>query len=207
MTVCLILGGLGQDGYFLSSALSKQGIKTYISGRQPFERGFVARYPKRISYEQIDILDTEQLGRALQKIRPDVVFNFAGSSHVGESWNGVDLSRSVNLVGVQRVVEAVRDYRDARGDQIFLYHSSSSEIFGNQPDGPQSEATPFSRPARTESTKRALTSTSATSDLSTRYQLESGSFITTNRLFVPPALSVAASRQAWPQFRKGYSTS
>ena len=137
----LITGIGGQDGSLLAELLLDQGYD--VSG---IVRRSGASYPnleplrERIDLVEADLRDQFALGRALRATRPHEVYNLASVSFVPASWEHPVLTAELAAVGVTALLEAIREV-DAT---IRFYQASSSEIFGEPRESPQTEETPLS---------------------------------------------------------------
>lgn len=60
------------------------------------------------SAERLDITDGAAVQQALEKHRPDVIFNLAGQANVGLSWKQPQRTVELNTVGFLNILEAVR---------------------------------------------------------------------------------------------------
>jgi GDPmannose 4,6-dehydratase len=78
--------------------------------------------------------------KALERCRPHEVYNLASVSFVPMSWQQPVLTAEFAAVGVTTMLEAIR----AVDAQIRFYQASSSEIFGEPLEVPQTERTPLS---------------------------------------------------------------
>ena len=137
----LITGVTGQDGSYLAELLLEQGYRvvgmTRRSSTASDER--IAHLEGRIELVQGDLLDQASLVSALHDARPDEVYNLAAQSFVPTSWNQPVLTGEFTALGVTRLLEAIRQV-DGR---IRFYQASSSEMFGQVREVPQTETTPF----------------------------------------------------------------
>ena len=137
----LITGIGGQDGSLLAELLLDQGYD--VSG---IVRRSGASYPnleplrERIDLVEADLRDQFALVRALRATRPHEVYNLASVSFVPASWEHPVLTAELAAVGVTALLEAIREV-DAT---IRFYQASSSEIFGEPRESPQTEETPLS---------------------------------------------------------------
>jgi GDPmannose 4,6-dehydratase len=137
----LITGIGGQDGSLLAELLLEQGYD--VSG---IVRRSGASYPnleplrERIDLVEADLSDQLALVRALRATRPHEVYNLASVSFVPASWEHPVLTAELAAVGVTALLEAIREV-DAT---IRFYQASSSEIFGEPRESPQTEETPLS---------------------------------------------------------------
>jgi GDPmannose 4,6-dehydratase len=141
MKTALITGIAGQDGLLLTKLLLSKGYR--VVG---LERALGAMVLERVR----DILDNVVLVRGtiqdqslivkvLEEYEPAEVYNFAAQSFVPSSWGQAILTGEVTALGVTRILEAIRSVNPA----IRFYQASSSEVFGNASETPQSETTPF----------------------------------------------------------------
>jgi len=76
---------------------------------------------------------------AIDKSRPDEIYNLAAQSFVPTSWDQPVLTGEFTALGVTRLLEAVRRVNP----KIKFYQASSSEMFGKVQAVPQNEGTPF----------------------------------------------------------------
>jgi len=137
----LITGIGGQDGSLLAELLLEQGYD--VSG---IVRRSGASYPnlepirERIDLVEADLSDQLALVRALRTARPQEVYNLASVSFVPASWEHPVLTAELAAVGVTALLEAIREVDST----IRFYQASSSEIFGEPRESPQTEDTPLS---------------------------------------------------------------
>ncbi len=137
----LITGIGGQDGSLLAELLLEQGYE--VSG---IVRRAGASYPnldairERIDLVEADLSDQLALVRALRTAKPHEVYNLASVSFVPASWEQPVLTAELAAVGATALLEAIRDVDPS----IRFYQASSSEIFGEPVESPQTEETPLS---------------------------------------------------------------
>jgi GDPmannose 4,6-dehydratase len=86
-----------------------------------------------------DLLDENSLHEAIRTARPQEIYNLAAQSFVQTSWNQPVLTGEFTALGVTRILEAMRRL----APEARFYQASSSEMFGNAVEVPQSEETPF----------------------------------------------------------------
>src|SRR5205085_3006481 len=89
-----------------------------------------------------DLTDGTTLRRIFSQVQPDEVYHLAGQSHVGLSFEIPESTSEEIGMATLRLLEIARDQTKA----LKFYHASSSEIFGNAAESPQTETTPL-RPA------------------------------------------------------------
>ena len=141
-TRALITGIAGQDGSLLAELLLGKGYEVAGVVRPgatgPFPN--LAAVQGRVELLEIDLLDEGQLGVALAAFAPDEIYNLAAPSFVPRSWDEPVATAEFAAVGATALLEAVRRHRpEARA-----YQASSSEIFGEPRETPQTEQTPLS---------------------------------------------------------------
>jgi len=143
----LITGITGQLGPYMAKYLLEKGFEVFGMMRRS-SLGVESKldnlkFVLPDEWEEIQILigdltDFGSIVNCLRESNPDFIFNYAAQSHVRESWKVPISTGDVTGLGVMRLLEAIRHFNP----EIRLYHSSSSEMFGNSP-APQSETTPF----------------------------------------------------------------
>ena len=141
MRRALITGIGGQDGALLSQLLLAEGYEVFgVVRRDPaaYEAN-LAPVAGRIGLVEANLLDQASLARALRDVRPHEVYNLAAPSFVPRSWDEPVLTAEFAAVGATSLLEAVRE-ADGR---IRVYQASSSEIFGEPGETPQTEQTPL----------------------------------------------------------------
>jgi GDPmannose 4,6-dehydratase len=137
----LITGIGGQDGSLLAELLLDRGYEVFGLVRRPVS----ARYEnlesirERVELIQADLLDQLALVEVLRTCRPHEVYNLASPSFVPMSWKQPVVTAEFAAVGVTSLLEAIR----AVDDTIRVYQASSSEIFGEPAEVPQTERTPL----------------------------------------------------------------
>ena len=145
MKTALITGTTGQDGSYLADFLLSKGYR--VIG--------IKRRTSLISTDRIDhIFDDEEsvmnftlvygnmndsgcLHRILAEFQPDEIYNLAAQSHVRVSFITPEETAEFVAMGTLRLLEA---YRNVCPGAKF-YQASSSEMFGDNPENPQSETT------------------------------------------------------------------
>ena len=89
-----------------------------------------------------DLLDPSSILNCIMTVKPDEIYNLAGQSHVAVSFETPDYTSQTMGLGVLRILEAIRIYRDSNnGANPALYQASTSEMFGNTTASLQSELT------------------------------------------------------------------
>lgn len=132
----LITGVAGQDGVLLARHLIASGYRV-IGTTQSGVPSPLRTYLDDVLIEEHDLRDGDGFDRLLDTYAPDEVYNLAGFTSVGASWDERDLVMDVNAVAVERVIQAL-----LKRDGIKFFQASSSEVFGPDAVNPQDEATP-----------------------------------------------------------------
>lgn len=137
----LIIGIAGQDGSFLAELLLAEGYDVFGVVRQPVDSSFdnLESIRDRIELRQADVLDELALVDVLSSCRPHEVYNLASPSFVPMSWRQPVLTAEFAAVGCTALLESIRRV----DDEIRFYQASSSEIFGEPREVPQTEETPL----------------------------------------------------------------
>lgn len=137
----LITGLTGQDGSYLAELLLGKGYKVYGMVRRSSSSSFgrIAHFADKIQIISGDLLDQFSLMDAIDEAQPDEIYNLASQSYVPLSWTQPALTAEYTAIGVSRLLEAIRRCKpNAR-----LYQASSSEVFGQPDESPQTERTAF----------------------------------------------------------------
>jgi len=137
----LISGVTGQDGAYLARFLLDQGYEVHGMVRRASTETFdrITEVRHRLRLHQADLLDQLSLVRLVEKTQPHELYNLAAQSFVPTSFEQPLLTGEFTALGVTRLLEAVRQVDPS----IRFYQASSSEMFGNVEQEPQSERTPF----------------------------------------------------------------
>jgi GDPmannose 4,6-dehydratase len=147
----LITGITGQDGSYLAEHLVAQGHEVWglVRGQANPRVRHLRQLLGEVQLVRGDLLDQGSLISAVERVQPDEVYNLAAISYVPMSWQQAELTGEVTGLGVLRVLEAIRvcsgisASRSPGRGQIRFYQASSSEMFGQARESPQTERTPF----------------------------------------------------------------
>ncbi len=139
MKRALITGIGGQDGSYLAELLLEHGYE--VVG---LVRPGAPSYENLSGLEQVELLEADLLNQtsltqALRAARPTEVYNLAAPSFVPRSWEQPVQTAEFAAVGATALLEAIRSVEPS----IRFYQASSSEIFGEPLETPQTEATPL----------------------------------------------------------------
>jgi GDPmannose 4,6-dehydratase len=146
----LITGVTGQDGSYLAELLLNKGYEVHAIKRRSsslnteridhiFESIQTVNTSFKLYYS--DLMDTQSLTNIISSVKPDEIYNLAAQSHVGVSFEIPEYTTNVNALGTLRILEAIRLLR--LNDRTKFYQASTSELFGNPEEFPQTETTPF----------------------------------------------------------------
>ncbi len=139
----LISGISGQDGAYLARLLLDNGYQVFGTARDAQMATFY-NLEKLGIRQQVTLLsmalnDFRSVLQTLSKVQPDEIYNLAGQSSVGLSFDQpVETLESVTL-GTLNLLESIRFLKRP----IRLYSAGSSECFGDTGGAPADENTPF----------------------------------------------------------------
>ena len=145
MPRALITGITGQDGQHLASLLHDKGYEVFglVKGQNnPRIAGVLEEFPF-IEPVSGDLADLSSLVKAIEVSHPDEVYNLAAISFVAYSFNNAELTGDISGLGVLRLLDAVRMVGGSENNPIRFYQASTSEMFGEVRETPQTEMTPF----------------------------------------------------------------
>ncbi|HMH18379.1 MAG TPA: GDP-mannose 4,6-dehydratase [Burkholderiales bacterium] len=143
MRTALITGITGQDGSYLSELLLGKGYRVVgVVRRTPDEaaRSLPSGLAGRVELISWDMLDARRILEIVEDCRPAELYNCAAYSSGASMYDEALDIAEVNGLAVARILEAIRNV-DAG---IRFCQASSSEIFANALESPQSEKTPVS---------------------------------------------------------------
>ena len=143
MKKALICGVSGQDGAYLARLLLSKGYRVYGTSRDAQINSFSNLKYLEI-HDQITLLsmtqnDFRSVIQILSHVEPDEVYNLAGQSSVGLSFEQpVEAMESISN-STLNLLESIR----FSGLPIRLYNAGSSECFGETHGVAANEETPF----------------------------------------------------------------
>ena len=141
MPRALITGINGQDGSYLAELLLDRGYRVLGLMRQGAEERTqrIDHLKARIDLVTGSLLNEDFLRRTIADYRPDEIYNLAARASSRQLFVDPVLTGDFNGLAVARILEAIRTMcPSARFCQ-----ASSSEMFGDASEAPQSESTPF----------------------------------------------------------------
>ena len=145
MPRALITGITGQDGQHLAEFLHSKGYDVFglVKGQNnPRVAGVLEEFPF-IEPVSGDLADLTSLVKAVEISQPAEVYNLAAVSFVAYSFNNAELTGDISGLGVLRMLDAIRMVGGSDDNSIRFYQASTSEMFGEVRETPQTEMTPF----------------------------------------------------------------
>ena len=141
--IALICGISGQDGGYLARLLVEKGYIIFGGARDiqktKFSNLMILGIQEDVNLVSISLQDFRSVLQTLILTKPDEVYNLAGQSSVGLSFDQpVETLESI-ATGTLNILEAIR----FTGRPIKLYSAGSSECFGDTGVYPADEETPF----------------------------------------------------------------
>jgi len=146
----LITGITGQDGAYLAELLLDKeyevhGLKRRASSFNTDRIDHLYQDPHetdpRLILHYGDLTDSTNLIRVIQEIQPDEIYNLAAQSHVAVSFEVPEYTANADALGSLRILEAIRIL--GLEQKTRFYQASTSELYGEVQEIPQTETTPF----------------------------------------------------------------
>lgn len=148
--VALITGVTGQDGAYLAELLLGKGY--IVHGIKRRSSSFNT---KRVDHLYVDphlsdarffmhygdLTDATNLIRIVQETQPDEIYNLAAQSHVKVSFETPEYTANADAIGCLRLLESLRILK--MENKTRFYQASTSELYGDVREVPQTETTPF----------------------------------------------------------------
>ena len=85
--------------------------------------------------------DATNIIGVIKKVEPDEIYNLGAQSHVKVSFETPEYTAQVDALGTLRVLEAVKLLGMEKN--VRIYQASTSELYGEVQETPQTETTPF----------------------------------------------------------------
>ena len=139
----LIIGITGQDGAYLAKHLLSKGYEVTGSSRDVMASSFsnlnALGIRSQIKLLSVSINDFRSVFNAIQTADPDEIYNLAGQTSVGLSFDQpVEAIESI-AIGTLNILEVIR----LLSKPVRFYNAGSSECFGDTGETPANEQTPF----------------------------------------------------------------
>ncbi len=143
MKKALIIGISGQDGSYIARFLLQNGYFVHGTSRDAHVTTFTnleqLSLKVQVQLHSMTLTDFRSVIQVLSVVQPDEIYNLAGQSSVGLSFEQPMETYESIAIGTLNLLEAVRFLKLSAK----IYNASSSECFGNTPDEPATELTPF----------------------------------------------------------------
>ena len=148
--IALITGTTGQDGAYLAELLLAKGYIVHGLKRrssslntQRVDHLYVDPHAEKARFflHYGDMTDATNLIRVIQETQPTEIYNLAAQSHVQVSFETPEYTGNADALGTLRLLEAIRILK--LESRVRFYQASTSELYGNAPQAPQNETTPF----------------------------------------------------------------
>ena len=148
--VALITGVTGQDGSYLAELLLEKGYEVHGIKRRSssfntqridhiYEDSHIEN--RNFSLHYGDLSDASNLTRIVAEVQPDEIYNLGAQSHVAVSFEAPEYTADVDALGTLRLLEAIRFLGLEKKTRF--YQASTSELYGDVRETPQTETTPF----------------------------------------------------------------
>lgn len=139
----LIIGITGQDGAYLAKHLLSKGYEVTGSSRDVMASSFnnlnALGIRSQVKLLSVSINDFRSVFNAIQTADSDEIYNLAGQTSVGLSFDQpVEAIESI-AIGTLNILEVIR----LLSKPVRFYNAGSSECFGDTGDTPANEQTPF----------------------------------------------------------------
>lgn len=150
MKKALITGVTGQDGAYLAEFLLEKGYEVHGIKRRAslFNTDRIDHLyqdphaeDRKFILHHGDLTDSSSLINIIGKVQPDEIYNLAAQSHVAVSFEEPEYTANSDALGTLRVLEAIRILGLTKKTKF--YQASTSELFGEVQEIPQTEKTPF----------------------------------------------------------------
>ena len=143
MKKALITGITGQDGSYLAELLLKKGYEVHGIVRRAslINTHRIDHIYDRLKLHYGDLTDATNIIGVIKKVEPDQIYNLGAQSHVKVSFETPEYTAQVDALGTLRVLEAVKLLGMEKN--VRIYQASTSELYGEVQETPQTETTPF----------------------------------------------------------------
>ena len=125
----IVTGATGQDGSYLIELLLEKGYEV-VGLKRRSSTSTLDRISHidsdKLKIEEFEISDSGSVYSAVERHKPDEIYNLAAQSHVKTSFDQPNYTFQVNTVGVVNFLEAIRRF----SPETKFYQASTSEMFG-----------------------------------------------------------------------------
>ncbi|MGH1406881.1 MAG: GDP-mannose 4,6-dehydratase [Rhodomicrobiaceae bacterium] len=146
----LITGITGQDGAYLAEFLLNKGYivhgikrRSSLFNTDRIDHLYRDRHEEDVRFflHHGDLTDSTSLIRIIQEVQPEEIYNLAAQSHVAVSFEEPEYTANSDALGSLRILEAIRIL--GLEEKTKFYQASTSELYGEVQETPQTETTPF----------------------------------------------------------------
>jgi GDPmannose 4,6-dehydratase len=135
----LIVGGTGQDGFYLTDLLTRDGVRVFGLGR-----GGLTDSAGENAGAGFGIEDADAVASFVAAKKPAAIYYLAAHHRSAEDppesiSESLEKSFATHVRGLCRFLDAVRD----ESPETKLFYAASSHVFGDPETAPQTEETPF----------------------------------------------------------------
>ncbi len=143
MKKALITGITGQDGAYLAKLLLNKGYDVIGTSRDAAISNLAnlkkLQIHDKVAIETMSLDDFNSVLHVVVKNKPDEIYNLAGQSSVGLSFEQPLATYESNMIGTLNLLEAIR----FTNSSIKFYNAGSSECFGDTENRIVNEQSPF----------------------------------------------------------------
>lgn len=135
MKKALVIGAGGQQGSYLCELLLEKNYQVHgIIRQNDFP---VCQSEGAIEYHFCEMNDDLKIFEIISIVKPHEIYNLAAINSIDFSFENPIATMDINFCGLVRIAEVIRRFRwDCK-----IYFASSSEVFGNPIESPQTEGT------------------------------------------------------------------
>ncbi|MBF0176247.1 MAG: GDP-mannose 4,6-dehydratase [Magnetococcales bacterium] len=141
--VALITGITGQDGAYLAKLLLEKGYAVHGACRRSSSLNLwrleALGIQDQVNYVPLELTEFTNILRVIEKVKPDEIYNLAAQSFVHVAFELPHYTSMVSGMAVLNFLEIIREVNP----WIRFYQASTSEMFGQVVEIPQTENTPF----------------------------------------------------------------
>lgn len=130
----LITGVTGQDGWYLAKLLNAQGHELFGT-----VRASRAPVPSAVRAVHADLLQPSTLRAALDAVRPHELYHLAAPTFVPDSWEEPVETLAAIADATATLLAAARE----TDPEMRIWVTTSSEVFGDTDECPQTERSPM----------------------------------------------------------------
>jgi GDPmannose 4,6-dehydratase len=127
--VAIVTGAAGQDGYFLTERLLREGWTVHATARHLTAGDFASlalAHTSRLHTHEVDLQHAEPIRDLLIDVQPDEFYNLAGASSVSRSFSNPLYTWQTNAEAVVHLLEWIR----TSSPRTRFYQASSTDMFG-----------------------------------------------------------------------------